>query len=488
MPPSMSPNGRKREMSETTTFPPHGGVVTPPTGPFDLGAHGLAPRPSDPRALLGYFDHVTLLPNRISFMRDMTQRMRHARDGRVLLLLTLADAGHFSDILRALGHAFADDFVREGAAQFTACAPPGAVVYHVSVLSFAVMLEPEEPGAAGRHAQTMVQRFRAPIFCGSVPILTRAGVGVFAFQHDITPAANLRAALAAAQQSRLLAPGWTEYSRDLDDAHRRAFVIIADLAQAVLAHDQLSMVYQPRVDLATGRPQGAEALIRWTHPKWGPISPGEFIPLAEATALMGELTDWVLRRVLHDMSGWPYQWHTLRISVNTSPNSLHDPGFVGRLEALLAEFEILPQRIELEVTEGSLTSVNETVLTQIARIRALRINLAIDDFGTGYSNFESLIRLDAQVLKVDQSFIRSMDTEPRRRLLARSIIGLAQSLGFSVVAEGIETRESLDRLAAWGCNEGQGYFISRPLAHDAFTAWMGDRGGVIPSSSHAASL
>lgn len=462
-------------MPETVTRPQPDILSHAAPATFDLKSRGLMPKPADPRALLGLFDHVTLLPNRISYMHDMALQQQHKPTAQVLLLLTLADASHFSDILRALGHAFADDFIRKGAAIFAACLPPGARIYHVSVLSFTVILEGDMPGQAGlytAHVDALVRQFRHPILCGTVPILTRAGVGVYAVQPGMTPSDSLRQALAAAQQSRVLAQGWADYNRGSDDAHRRAFRILSDLAQAIAANDQLAMVYQPRVDLQTGRPDSAEALVRWTHPGWGPISPGEFIPLAETTALMSPLTDWVLQRVLRDMSGWPPAWEDVRVSVNISFSSLREPDFVDRLETLLIRFAVAPRRIELEVTEGSLTATDEIVLTQIARLRALGISLAIDDFGTGYSNFDYLVRLDAQVLKIDQSFIRQMDDEPRRRLLARSIIKLAQALGFIVVAEGIETRESFDRLTEWGCDQGQGYFISRPLAAAAFTGWM----------------
>jgi EAL domain-containing protein (putative c-di-GMP-specific phosphodiesterase class I) len=213
-------------------------------------------------------------------------------------------------------------------------------------------------------------------------------------------------------------------------------------------------------------------LIRWAHPALGSIPPLEFIALAEATGLMVPLTDWILTAVLRHMRAWPSEWERLKISVNISPSSLHQPEFAKRLATLMSAFMVTPDRLELELTEGTLTSDEAGVAAQISEIQAMGMSIAIDDFGTGYSNLDYLTRLPAQVLKIDQSFIRTMDTDERRFTLARAIIELAHKLGYRVVAEGIETQEILGLLKSCGCDEGQGYFFARPMPEAQFQDWL----------------
>ncbi len=426
------------------------------------------------RPMPGQIDHVTSLPNRRRFIADLPLQPGGA--SRVLVLLTLADAKHFNEILRALGHEFADHMVRAGAERIAHLLPAGCTLYHVSVLSFAfvtVTTSAEEAARAPAVVNTLVQSFRRPLLCDDLPIVTRVGIGVLALPALInTPAENLRAVLAAAQDSRRGPQGWAFYNRNTDEAHQRAFQLLSDLRQALLHDTELSLAYQPRIDLRSGRAEGAEVLIRWAHPALGSIPPSEFIALAEATGLMVPLTDWILTAVLRHMRAWPPAWDRLKVSVNISPSSLHQANFAERLGTLMSAFMVTPDRLELEFTEGTLTSSDAAVTDQITQILALGMTVAIDDFGTGYSNLDYLTRLSAQVLKIDQGFIRTMDQDPRRAILTRAIIDLAHKLGYRVVAEGIETHKILDMLKACDCDEGQGYFFARPMPEAQFRDWL----------------
>jgi EAL domain-containing protein (putative c-di-GMP-specific phosphodiesterase class I)/GGDEF domain-containing protein len=419
------------------------------------------------RRVIGRTDHVTFRPNRLAFL----DHARALPGGAPLLLVTLADARHYNEILRALGHQFAEDFVRAGVAGLAGLLPADLPLFHVSVLSFAVI--PATMDGAEALAADIVRRFAAPLECSGLPVITKVGVGIAELDPDLHSASEtLRAALSAAQHSRSLSRGWAHYDRRSDEAHQRAFGLLQDLRGALEEEGQLSLVFQPRLAMDTLRCGAAEVLLRWTHPRLGAISPAEFIPLAEATALMGPLTHWVLDAALRQEAEWRRAGRRLRLSVNVSQNNLREPDFVERLSATMHRHGSDPGSLEVELTEGAMASGDAQAVDSLAALRDAGVTLAIDDFGTGYSNMQYLTRLPAQVLKLDRSFVQPLGKDERQTRLARSIVALAHGLGYSVVAEGIETEEARELLAGWGCEEGQGYLFSRPLPPKVFAEWL----------------
>ncbi len=419
---------------------------------------------------LGRRDHVTLLPNRLQFLADMSDASR-SEGARSLVLVTLADAKHYNEILRALGHAFADDFVRAGMARVEAQIGGGMPLYHVSVLSFAFFIDDNLDDAA-RLASAMAADFRRPVLCKGLSISTAFGIGVVGVRAGLEPAALLRHALTAAQASRVEPAGWARYDRASDEAHQRAFQMAHDLEIALGEPGQLSLQYQPRVALASGRCEGAEALLRWRHPQLGAISPAEFIPLAEATSMIGPLTDWVLNAAIRQAGIWQRQKLGLKLSINVSAQNLKEDDFTQRMAAVLDSCGVDPRHLECEVTETVMAVADGATNRCLAAIHAMGVDIAIDDFGSGYSSMSYLAKLPAQVLKIDRSFVSQMLTTDRHRHLVRSIVNLAHDLDYRVVAEGIEDRPSYDMLAGWGCDEGQGYFMSRPVDADALPDWL----------------
>jgi predicted signal transduction protein with EAL and GGDEF domain len=239
-----------------------------------------APLKAAERRLVERYDHVTVLPNRLRFLADFKRLRGRTGRGRALVLMTLADARHYNEILRALGHAFADDFVRAGLARLREIVPAETPVYHVSVLSFAFVIA-HEGAALPEIARHVARDFGGELDVEDIPIRTRVGVGLMPLDTATIDAAEvLRAALVAAQDSRQSEEGVAFYNNRSDAAHIRAFRILADLPAALTDERQLSLAFQPRVDLATGVCRGAEALLRWRHPTAGNIAPSEFIPLA----------------------------------------------------------------------------------------------------------------------------------------------------------------------------------------------------------------
>ncbi len=445
-----------------------------PKRPAPITAPSLVHEPlrAAERRLVERYDHVTGIPNRLRFLADFKRLRGKSGRGRMLLLVTLAEARHYNEILRALGHAFSEDFVRAGMEHLRGMLPDDMPLYHVSVLSFAFVIGHDAATGVPALAREIARGFAGDLEVNNIPIRTKVGVGMVPLDmQTIEPAEALRAALVAAQDSRRTDDGFAYYNNRSDAAHIRAFRILTDLPAALQDTEQLYLAFQPRVDLATGECQGAEALIRWRHPELGSIAPGEFIPLAEQTALIHPLTDWVLDHALSATRAMMDRGHIMTVSINASPLNLSEPGFDDKLFWACDEHGLEPYNVEIEFTEGTLAANQERATRQLERIRRAGVRIAIDDFGTGFSNLAYLRSIPADVLKIDQSFIRPLSAKDD--FLVRQILEIARGLGLGVCAEGIETKEAYGLLRSMGCHEGQGYYIARPMPEAEFNQWLG---------------
>jgi EAL domain-containing protein (putative c-di-GMP-specific phosphodiesterase class I) len=245
---------------------------------------------------------------------------------------------------------------------------------------------------------------------------------------------------------------------------------MAELRVAI-ATDQLLLHYQPRIDFRTRSLVGVEALVRWNHPKRGLIPPDDFIPAAEKTGLIDELTQWVLRTAMFQGVRWQSQGLTLEMAVNISARSLRETFLVSSIKELLKQTAYAPKRLILEVTESTIMLDPVSARRELEAVHELGVQLAIDDFGIGYSSLAYLRQLPVSHLKVDKSFIAGMH-DPKNSAIVRGTIELGHSLGLSVTAEGVEDKATYTKLKLLGCNQVQGYFISRPLPADAFDTWL----------------
>ena len=241
---------------------------------------------------------------------------------------------------------------------------------------------------------------------------------------------------------------------------RARLEMLSDLRDAY-AGGELHLVYQPIVELSTGKPSGVEALVRWNHPVRGPIAPSEFIPLAEETGFITQLGDWVLRNATREVASWPDQ--NLRCSVNLSARELADPCLLDRVQKALEISGLSPQRLTLEVTETAVMVDVDEAVRVLEQLKRLGVRVAIDDFGTGYASLGYLRRLPVDVLKIDRSFVSGLEERPEELTIAAAVVGLAHGLGLAVVAEGIETDDQRLALLWMGCEYGQGYHFARPL-------------------------
>jgi EAL domain-containing protein (putative c-di-GMP-specific phosphodiesterase class I) len=317
---------------------------------------------------------------------------------------------------------------------------------------------------------------RLPFDCAGLPGAVEACAGIArtrASHADVDPA--LRSAMVAAQDARSADVAWRLQEADAEKVYHRTRAVLTGLPLALAATNQLSLAYQPRLELQSGTCHGAEALLRWNHPTLGPIPPADFIPLAEQTGMARFITTWVVNRALGDFADWSAAGFNFGVSINVSAVNLAEENFAGRIADAIRRFGVDPALVELEFTEGAFVRDSPRVRGTVAELAGIGVGISIDDFGTGYSNLQYLRDIPANVLKIDQSFIRSLGTNARDGIIVRSMIDLAHALGYRVVAEGIEDAEAMTLLAAWNCDEGQGYFISRPSPVAAMKAWVASR-------------
>jgi EAL domain-containing protein (putative c-di-GMP-specific phosphodiesterase class I) len=304
-------------------------------------------------------------------------------------------------------------------------------------------------------------------------MLLTSAIGVSLFTpSSTTPQDVLRALYSAAQDARSAPDLVSAYSSAADEAYQRRYQLLQDFGPALRCDDQLRLVFQPRIDLCTGGCAGAEALLRWNHPVLGAVSPGEFVPIIEHSPHAQAMTAFVLDRALAQARRWDEAGHGLVMSVNISAANLHEPDFARAVEAALRRHGVAPERMELEVTESAVMQDAGQARRQLDALAAAGIRLAIDDFGTGYSSLAYLHDIPAQVVKIDRSFVLKLGNGEREQSLVRSMIGLSHDLSYRVVAEGVETVEAADQLAAMGCDEAQGYLYARPLEVEQFDAWL----------------
>ncbi|MCS4505419.1 bifunctional diguanylate cyclase/phosphodiesterase [Arhodomonas aquaeolei] len=447
------------------------------------GESGTMPRQPQPPAGgftaedIGRYDHVTRLPSRVQCLERLAADLDAIARGdvpRTLVLVTLAEAQHFNRILRALGHGFSEDFIRAGAERIIECLDAEVTVYNVSVLSFAFVVRDGGTQPPERIARAIAGHFTNAVMVQDIPIQSTVGIGLVPLDAGFTaPAEALRAALTAAQDSRSSHHPFAYYNPGSDAAQRRAFRLLTDLPEALEGDDQFTLHFQPRITFADHLSHSVEALIRWQHPTLGWISPAEFIPLVEATALIRPLTALVLETAIRQLGQWQDTGRELGISVNVSPRNLTEPEFLGRLHGWLERYGVDPRRLELEFTEGAVSPDNTRTMDTLQRVRAMGMTVAIDDFGSGYSNMAYLTRIPADVVKIDKSLVLDLETGEQAHFLVRKINNLAHGLGFSVVAEGIETAKAYDFLDGIGCDQGQGFHMARPMPSEQLDSWLG---------------
>jgi EAL domain-containing protein (putative c-di-GMP-specific phosphodiesterase class I) len=273
--------------------------------------------------------------------------------------------------------------------------------------------------------------------------------------------------------------GFRFFTSTIQERSERTLTLGNALRRA-LERDQLSLVYQPQMDLASGTLVGAEALVRWTHPELGPISPGEFIPVAESNGLILAIGEWVLHAAAQQAARWHAMgWHQWHVGVNVSAVQFRHGNLPEMVRTVLENEHLPPDMLELELTEGVAMHNPQQVSATMAELAQLGVHMAMDDFGTGYSSLSYLKRYQVSKLKIDQSFVRDIASDVDDRAIVKAIISMAHSLGLCTIAEGVETQEQIDFLRREGCAQIQGYWLSKPLSAEALTAFVQQRGQIV---------
>jgi EAL domain-containing protein (putative c-di-GMP-specific phosphodiesterase class I) len=332
--------------------------------------------------------------------------------------------------------------------------------YQISERHFCLLL-PTAAHLKQQLTQTLIEQICEPCTGDSISTLPGVRLGIACCENGQQSVGELlRKARSAVDQAARDGIDWGVWDENPNSASRRAMTLTLEVASA-LANGEMSLVFQPRFRLEDGRQVSAEALLRWHHPLFGPVSPAEFIPLIERSGQISLVTRWVIDHALAAAAEWEDTEAT--VSLNLSALDFQHLDIAAALKTACDAHGISPQRVEVEITEGEWIRASTTVLAQLSEIRALGVDVAIDDFGTGYSNFAYLHEIPANVIKLDKSIITDLENKPRNCIIAQSIFQLAHRLGYRTVAEGIETFKCLDLVRSYGCHEAQGFFLSRPL-------------------------
>ncbi len=418
-------------------------------------------------------DNLTKLPNRVLFQQRVTDLLARRRPTDPLVTVMLIDLDRFKEVNDTLGHATGDLLLQEVARRLRRAVGDKVTVARLGGDEFAV-LDPGQalPDDAIAVARALRDDLRRSFAYQDLDLEVSASIGIaVAPVHGRDASTLLRRADVAMYAAKNTAAGVAIYGEDLDEHSPRKLALVGEL-RSVIDDKALQLYYQPKVDIATGRVIGVEALVRWPHATEGLIPPDEFVPIAERTGLIGPMTEFVLRAALEQCKQWEQSGHRLSVAVNLSARSLLDSDLVGDIARALAATGVHPSKLVLEITETSVMSDAEYAMRVLNRLSSMGVGLAIDDFGTGYSSLSYLKRLPVDEVKIDKSFVLNMHDDENDAVIVRSIIDLGRNLGLRVVAEGVESASAWSALREMGCDIAQGYFVSQPLPADQLTAWL----------------
>ena len=364
--------------------------------------------------------------------------------------------------MRAVGVRPLEGTLREIAAKLRASIRPGTALYHVSETRFAFLAQEATREAHDAAAAILVATMREPFRSGGICVELDIQCGLAEFTLSPRESADaLRRATSAMHESISLRRPYLWHGDCFDDAHRRGYALLRDVS-AGLQRGEFRLVYQPKLNLRTGRYSGVEALARWQHAELGNVSPGEFIPLIESTTLIHEFTPWVIDTALAQLKRWREDGLDLTIAVNVSSRNLEHPGFLDVVRDACRRHDVPPDRLHVECTEHSVMTGPATQAA-LEALQVLGAQVSLDDFGMGFCNLSALASLRVQLLKIDQSLVFPIATDRRARQLVVSLIQMGHALGYRMLAEGVESRAVHDVLVAAGCDAMQGFFLSRPL-------------------------
>ncbi|HZP18967.1 MAG TPA: EAL domain-containing protein [Bauldia sp.] len=414
---------------------------------------------------LARHDPLTGLPNRRVFAETLDKAVARAARGSVAYAVLIVDLDRFKPVNDVYGHAAGDDVLREVAARLDRLARRGDAVARLGGDEFGLILDcvaPEEPvSAAAALADRIIAGIAKPIMIGANSVEVGASIGVAICPTDGSdPETLLRAADMAMYRAKEDGRGtYRFFDQGMEKALRERVALEEDVRRAV-AENAIQPHYQPLIHLAENRLVGFEILARWNHPVRGNVEPEVFIPIVEKLGLIGELTYFLLRRACLDARNWSPD---ITIAINVSPLHFADPLLPVKILAILSETDFPPRRLEVEVTETALVTDISAARAALSALQDIGIKISLDDFGTGYSSLYNLRELHFDKIKIDRSFVRSMQSDAGNAKIVRSVIDLAKSLGLPTIAEGIEHREAMQAIMHSGGEYGQGFYFGKAM-------------------------
>ncbi len=446
---------------------------------------------------LAYYDLVTGLPNRAQLRENLSQVLRLSERQENQFALLFLDLDHFKQVNDTLGHDAGDDLLRQVSGRLN------VVLRESDTLSFSEIESAEDiesndtvariggdefvvllgcinrPEDAARVAERIAEAVRTPYSIADVEVSVTTTIGISVYPADGRDAESLmkHADVAMYHAKENGRNGYQFYSTDIHERALSRFSMERELKQAIV-ENQLSLLYQPKLDVNTGRTIGVEALARWNHSERGEIPPADFIPLAEETGLIVPLGRWVLNEAARQVQEWKTQGlGVFSVAVNCSPLQFTKGNMIRDIQDAVSNTGIDPGLLEIELNENLFLHNIENGIEFLNNLKALGVQIAVDDFGTGFSSLSYLKRLPVDKLKIDRMFVRELHSDKGDEAIVSAIVTLGHRLGLSVVAEGVEKQEQLTLLRKLNCNEVQGFYFSYPLSHVDFAHWLEDQEG-----------
>jgi diguanylate cyclase (GGDEF)-like protein len=423
---------------------------------------------------LAYFDPLTGLPNRKKFSEEM-ERMLAAPDIREFALLLL-DLDRFKSVNDALGHGVGDELLKQLAERLrTVVADHHGFVARLGGDEFVVCLDGSDVHAAEHLAEVILAAIEAPFSLDGLSIEMGCSIGIAIYPRNGDRYGELlRCADVAMYVAKQTLARYSSYAPQQDNNSTGRLTLLSQFLDALKA-DHLVLHYQPKIEIASGKASGVEALVRWQHEQHGLLPPSEFLPQIELTDMIRRLTHWVIDNAAAQVAHWLEQGLPVPVAVNLSARNLVEEDLPDWIAHVLRARAIPPQLLEVEITETAMMVAPDRSLAVLGRIAALGVRVAVDDFGTGYSSFALLRRLPPGIsLKIDRSFVERIADAPADEAIVASMIHLGRGLSANVIAEGVESTAVLHRLSSLGCQQAQGYLIARPMTEPAVRHWLGE--------------
>ncbi|OAI11743.1 diguanylate cyclase [Methylomonas lenta] len=418
-------------------------------------------------------DIATDLPNRALFYDRVEQAILSANNQNKMLSILLVEFANFKEVYDTLGRNSSDLILKQIATRLQNVVLGTDSVARIDGNIFSLLVPATDKENAGLLLAKNVQLALDPSFkVERLNLAIHNNIGIVNFpEHGEDVDTLVQKAGVALFMAAKSHEGYEVYTPSFDDHSPRRLTLMSELRQAI-EREQLHLYYQPKISLKSGQLYGAEALVRWHHPRHGFISPDEFIPMAERTRVIKHLTLWALKKTFRQCADWHNQGLSLIVSVNLSTRDLHDPELPDIIAGIAASTGINPGWMMLEITESSIMTDPERSLDIIQRLHEMGYQLSIDDFGTGYSSLAYLKKMPLTELKIDKSFVSDVLQSENDAVIVKATINLAHNLGLKVTAEGVESKQIFDLLNSYDCDIAQGYFFSKPISIDAFNLWM----------------